>query len=291
MYPDSYFKRDEPAAEKKLFAGTLQGYRHFRVKRYGGIASPAYGHFHWRDGENVSSCSHLDGNGGSFETWGHTLENQISSTEERIRELEREAQEEQHARWAVRSSRSAWDITPFAGTGDGNFYYQVADDTAHRLANLREELRCYKIIVDERAKFVRGEHRLKGCTCGFYVSYDPTVDFYATTHHQHVHAVVECYGSVVLGTKGFRAQKLKVVAMAPFDRPALSDMVEFVFDSLTGNYRAAKAERVPVPVIADYVAQKFPSARWFDKWEDMVKAYPEPARDGLTPDKESDYGA
>jgi hypothetical protein len=92
-----------------------------------------------------------------------------------------------------------------------------------------------------------GEHKSPhvDCTCGFYAHYDPGTDFYPDTgwtlggpergsvvwdafsqyggsYHTvtyaepyiMVRAVVEMSGTVVMGSKGVRAEKMKVVAMA-----------------------------------------------------------------------------
>lgn len=89
-----------------------------------------------------------------------------------------------------------------------------------------------------------GEHKTPhvNCTCGFYAHYDPTTDFYpemgwslnpeAPAHiwdmdtlasvlpvtyvepHIIVRAVVETSGTVVMGSRGVRAEKMKITAMA-----------------------------------------------------------------------------
>ena len=63
------------------------------------------------------------------------------------------------------------------------------------------------------------------CRCGFYAHYDPQEDFYAGTYWYWqdkylwqnaalVKAVVELSGRVVMGTKGVRAERMKIVAIS-----------------------------------------------------------------------------
>lgn len=65
------------------------------------------------------------------------------------------------------------------------------------------------------------------CTCGFYASYDPQLDFFQEYIRRwfelksghpinlpHVFAVVEASGRVLMGSKGVRAERMRVVALA-----------------------------------------------------------------------------
>lgn len=55
------------------------------------------------------------------------------------------------------------------------------------------------------------DHRLDGCTCGFYAFYDGS-----TSYHKEgwVDGVISGYGKTVIGTKGFRCEKAKLIALA-----------------------------------------------------------------------------
>jgi hypothetical protein len=54
------------------------------------------------------------------------------------------------------------------------------------------------------------KHTIAGCSCGFYAFYSGAND-YATT--SRVQAVVDGYGETTIGTRGFRAEKAKIVAL------------------------------------------------------------------------------
>jgi hypothetical protein len=54
------------------------------------------------------------------------------------------------------------------------------------------------------------------CQCGFYVNYYPINSFYDKKADEvNPRGVVEASGRMVLGTKGFRAQKLRLIALTP----------------------------------------------------------------------------
>lgn len=57
---------------------------------------------------------------------------------------------------------------------------------------------------------------LEGCTCGFYGYCTP--ELIDTTYNSNVWtccAVVEVWGKVILGTKGFRAEKMRILGVVP----------------------------------------------------------------------------
>lgn len=63
----------------------------------------------------------------------------------------------------------------------------------------------------------------RDCVCGFYGAYNlhdlfdaPGVSW--SHHYMICVAVVEAYGKIILSTKGFRAEKMKIVALAPYKR-------------------------------------------------------------------------
>lgn len=56
----------------------------------------------------------------------------------------------------------------------------------------------------------------KGCSCGFYINYLPGQTFYKNGYDSMVfRGVVETSGRILLSEKGFRAEKMKLVALAP----------------------------------------------------------------------------
>lgn len=83
------------------------------------------------------------------------------------------------------------------------------------------------------------------CTCGFYACYSP-----ATTQWGQAipfMGVVELSGRMVLGTRGVRAERARIVA------------------SLQPYWPARAAERIK---------DMYPDVKWFRNHEDMVEAFP-----------------
>lgn len=67
------------------------------------------------------------------------------------------------------------------------------------------ESQCPIMEVPELA----GLHRLYHCTCGFYAYHDGSNEFDGSGR---ITGVIEGYGKTVIGTKGFRASKARIVA-------------------------------------------------------------------------------
>lgn len=63
-----------------------------------------------------------------------------------------------------------------------------------------------------------GRHPIGDCSCGFYAFHDGSNDYHTTTG---ISAVVEGYGETVLGTRGFRSQKARIVALQLPPDPAV----------------------------------------------------------------------
>lgn len=54
-----------------------------------------------------------------------------------------------------------------------------------------------------------------GCTCGFYAYYDIGDSPYGKAGHEPVHpAIIEAYGRVSVGPRGFRAAKARIIAIS-----------------------------------------------------------------------------
>lgn len=174
------------------------------------------------------------------------------------------------------------------------------------------------------------------CRCGFYASYDPYGDFYSTQQwtvarvggergpmtynyvdindftrtykatpapeepRYHgmitVRAVVEMSGTVVMGTLGVRAQKMKVVAVAPDWPKFLDQSKQFEFDFNrpwdTGRFDDAvvawnDTRKVPDPelryAINDFVkdAARYHGFQPWDNVDEMLAEYPAPDLEAL----------
>ena len=88
-------------------------------------------------------------------------------------------------------------------------------------------------------------HTMGSCACGFYAYYDGSNDYHAKGR---ISAVVEGYGETLIGTRGFRASKARIIAL-----------------------------RIPksVPIrLQTLVARNYPDVPLFAKFSEMVEAFP-----------------
>lgn len=121
------------------------------------------------------------------------------------------------------------------------------------LARITEKVRA--LLARQEA-----EHAMKTCTCGFYASYDPETNFYTDTPANAVlFGVVEAYGGIVPATKGFRAEKVRIVAICPSASLFLQ------------SNRSAKI----------FLGRAYPSVRFYDNKSKLVEDYPQADLTGL----------
>jgi hypothetical protein len=104
------------------------------------------------------------------------------------------------------------------------------------------------------------EHPMTSCKCGFYGYYDGSNDYGKPAR---VSGVVEGYGEVVVGTRGFRATKARIVALT-----IEADVPTHLATRVRHNYR-------DVP--------------FYDLFEDMVEAHPVTVERGITPESDPDF--
>ena len=106
-----------------------------------------------------------------------------------------------------------------------------------------------KCGTSDHLRKLDGKHKVpdKDCKCGFYLNYYPQNSFYDKSQNStHPRGVVEASGHMVLGEKGFRAQKMRLVALTP---------ITFALGA--------------------YVAEVFPWVKLFTKAEEMYEKYPQ----------------
>lgn len=112
------------------------------------------------------------------------------------------------------------------------------------------------------------------CTCGFYAFWDGSNDY---RDEGHVNAVVEGYGVVVIGPRGFRAQKTRIVALhipPPLpDYEGESDVVALAV-AIRDLLRTWFFGGPPALDITAKVRRHYPGVPVFDTFDAMVAAYP-----------------
>lgn len=113
------------------------------------------------------------------------------------------------------------------------------------------------------------------CACGFYAYWDGSNDYGS---HGTVNAVVEGYGVVNIGTKGFRAQKARLLALH-VARPTAESLldsfmglgssvlhqpIEAIYSALTERWRTPRQR----------LATNYPDIPRFSTFEEMIDAFP-----------------
>ena len=92
------------------------------------------------------------------------------------------------------------------------------------------------------------------CRCGFYAKYRP--EFIEGV----IRGVIEASGRIVLGTKGLRAEKARIIAAAPND--------QWIFITSRDD-------------VVDQLQKKYSSTKWFDTTATMLEEYPPQSVDEL----------
>lgn len=156
---------------------------------------------------------------------------------------------------ASRDGRTQFDfgmsvIARMMGKGPGYPYsYMATADTYDTAKPIEED--------DPR-------HKFEQCACGFYGYFDGSDDYHGDGT---VTAVVEAYGEAVIGTRGFRAKKARIVAL-----------------------RVAPGDDLS-PVAARKVERNYSGAgiAFFRTFEDMIREYPADYSHEPSPENDEDF--
>lgn len=104
-------------------------------------------------------------------------------------------------------------------------------------------------------------HSMDRCAHGFYGYYEGSNDYYEPGR---VMGVIEAYGEAVIGSRGFRASKARIVALHIPDK-------------------------VPAPARA-LIRRNYKDVAFFDSFESMVAEFPpDDAGHGVSPDNDPDF--
>lgn len=114
----------------------------------------------------------------------------------------------------------------------------------------------------ERAAAWRESASFADMKCGFYAYFDGCDDGGYGSTDPGVCGVIEGYGEVLIGTKGFRAKKARILALAVPDFQGIWKLDEFVVNKIRANYpkvplfasELAMRAEFPAPQYAEQVA-------------------------------------
>lgn len=141
----------------------------------------------------------------------------------------------------------------------GHMWFARMPDGELIAANNRQDLIRYVFehIREELSHPVPGP----GCRCGFYAFNQASRDY---EQPSGVHGVIQGYGRVVIGTRGFRAEKAKIVALTTESRTR-------TFLERIAGLRAPLID----PVIAEAQLRfRFPDVPIFPTFKAMVGEFP-----------------
>lgn len=103
-----------------------------------------------------------------------------------------------------------------------SYVWQPGENVAHCL---RMQLcDCPTCRAERDAVQAVSPHRIDTCDCGFYAYFAPQIDVGTETYTRpsgvYSTGVIEAYGRTIIGTKGFRAERARVLAVAINGQPS-----------------------------------------------------------------------
>lgn len=107
---------------------------------------------------------------------------------------------------------------------------------------------------NERVKAWKSNHDMNACEHGFYAYFDGSEDSYGIG--PTVAGVIEGSGEVLIGTKGFRAMKARIIALSLAPHEGIWKLEQFVTDRIRENYPG-------VPIFGSELAMRaeYPTSR------------------------------
>lgn len=199
--------------DRPFVAGSLTGLRAFSVDKLGRLDSPSYSSI-FRPGENVAACRKSE----AASSWGGMF---------------------------MPSRFYHYDYT-FSPVPTSSFRARLLgfDPPREEPESKPEPLGLVKAFEDEKRKTHRpGE---ADCTCGYYAYFDGTNEYKDRTR---ITAVVEGYGLCTVGDRGFRAEKMRLLALV-------------------------KPKAAVPPLLWSLVQRNYPDVPTFARKRDALEIYP-----------------
>lgn len=177
-----------------LAIGVVTGARSFKIDKLGRLTGIHYEQV-WRPGENEAECRKRDNLTSPYSIGGLTWSVDTSAL---LRSMSH------YLNYPVYTST----VTP-SPSGLRTTVSIPAQTTGKKP---RKGVASAQVNLPALPETVRAEpiHDMTECACGFYGYYDGSDDYHRT---EYVSAVVEGYGETLIGTRGFRAMKSRIVAL------------------------------------------------------------------------------
>jgi hypothetical protein len=230
-------------------AGVVRGTRSFDVDKLGRLTGVSYKQV-WTPGENEAVCrkDESDAWGGLNIALGSRMKFYPDTS------LYTSAM----ASAAAVESKRSW-VDAVLGTSPQTA--RAAEEAAARVKAEREEKEKAEAEKARLEAERKARDTLADCSHGFYGYYDGSNDYYK---QGYVMGVVEGYGETVIGTRGFRCMKARIVAI-----------------------------RIPKHVpdrLRAMILRNYPDVPVFDTFKAMVAEFPADDADvGVSPDTDPDF--
>ena len=192
--------------------GQLRGTRSFKIDDYGRLTGVYYTQV-WKPGVNEAECKAV--NSSIFpvldDLWRYrtNLDKKLSSY------LNKRMQDGKFGKLGYKlngtPTRALPDDEP-PGVKNDTFVYGEPGDPEYDCiaAEIDECERRIKVVRQKAEEFLGTDHSIDACSHGFYGYYEGSNDYY---RDGMVMGVVEAFGEVVIGSRGFKSTKAKLLAL------------------------------------------------------------------------------
>lgn len=106
----------------------------------------------------------------------------------------------------------------------------------------------------------RAEASFLDMACGFYAYFDDEGEHGYGSSEPHVAGVIEGYGEVLIGTKGFRARRARIIALSVAPLNGIWRLDDFVVNKIRANYPDVPVFESELAMRAECPAPKYEAA-------------------------------
>lgn len=261
--------------------GSIRGQRCWRVSADGFLVSPQYRRV-WHGGENVSRCESI-GYPGSLDDLLTKLREANLDQNRLITAISVSGLDlgGVNVTWICDGYRLNAIKRGEPGYVEGKDNYSISFDPEYDIESVRTT--GSEFLTWERVWEVIGgkpPHDYATCSCGFYAYLNGVNDY---IQPERVVGVIEGYGETLIGKRGFRASKAKILALAP----VVPNSVTFSPDTQSRLYvNGTYVGRATISVLGsvdvgwasepdwDLIRENYPDAAIFDDPEKMFLEFP-----------------
>lgn len=185
--------------------GQVRGYRSFAWTPDGRLTAPVYGD-EWQPGTNVAQCHRSRGQAGSMYRAIQTVQQSYN----KVGEAMLQAADAVAAATRILNGPDG-DWIPYGARPAGSAREPYGPRPGWWGPDSRPvDYAAIQKALPASSRYGCATHNVDDCRCGFYAYTDGSRNL---PGHDEAVAAVEGYGQVVIGSRGFRAQQARVVAL------------------------------------------------------------------------------